>query len=162
MKKILSILAYTFLITGIMSSNVFAASINDIPDKNVSQSEMFYSNANYNLNVDIQNTTTDSFVNGGASIYQSDTGYIKAQGLTESYMNVYTIGYTLYVEKYVNGYWIIIKTFSYSLNNINRATANHSLPVASYSYYRVRCTNHIINNGVKTSKSSISNSIYIN
>ncbi|MGH4119286.1 hypothetical protein [Clostridium sp.] len=161
MRKILSILTCAVLITGLMSSNVFAASNKNIPDEKVSQSEMFYSNNNYNLNIDIQSTTSDSFVNWGASIYQSDNGYIKAQGLTENYMNVGTIGYSLYVEKYANGYWNTIKTFSYSLNNTNRATANHSLAVSSYSYYRVRSINYIINNGVTTSKTSISNDIFI-
>lgn len=162
MKKIISILTCAVLITGVMSSNVFATSINKIPDKRVSHSEMFYSNENYNLNTDIQNTTSDSFANWGASIFQSDTGYINAQGLTESYMNVDTIGYTLYIEKYVNGYWITIKSFAYSLNNTYTATANHSLAVASNSYYRARSTNYIINNGVKTSKTSITNNIYVN
>ncbi|MGK0469368.1 hypothetical protein [Clostridium sp.] len=162
MKKILSILTCAVLITGLMSSNAFAVSNNDIPDKKMSQSEMFYSNDKYNFNIDIQKTTSDYFVNWGASITQSNTGYIRAQGLTESYMNVGTIGYTLYVEKYVNGYWNTIKTFSYSLNNTDQAKAYHSLAVASYSYYRVRSTNYIVNNGVTTSKTSITNSIYIN
>lgn len=161
MKKILSILMCTVLITGLMSSNVFASSINDIPDKEVSHSEMFYSNDNYNLNIDIQNTTSDYFTKWGASIAQSNTGYIRVNGLTESYMSVPTIGYTLYVEKYVNGYWNTIKTFTYSLNNTDLATANHSLAVASYSYYRVRSTNYIVNNGVTTSKTSITNDIFI-
>ena len=76
-------------------------------------------------------------------------------------MNVGTIGYTLYVEKYVGGNWVTIKTFSYSLKNNNRATANHSLAVASYSYYRVRSTNYVIINGVTTSKTSITNEIFI-
>jgi len=161
MKKILSILACVALITGLMSSNVFAASINDIPDKRVSHSEMFYSNDNYNFNIEVQKTTSDYFVNWGASIAQSNTGYITAQGLTESYMNVDTIGYTLYVEKYVNGYWNTIKTFSYSLNNTDQSKAYHNLSVASYSYYRVRSTNYIVNNGVTTSKTSITNDIFI-
>ncbi len=65
MKKILSILTCAVLITGIMSSNAFADPINDIPDKKINQSEMFYSNNNYNLNIDIQNTTSNSFLDGG-------------------------------------------------------------------------------------------------
>ena len=162
MKKILSILTCAVLITGIMSSNAFASAINDIPDEKISESEMFYHNDNYNLNIDIQNTASDFFVNWGASISQSDTGYIKAQGSTESYMNVGTIGYTLNVEKYQNGSWVTIKTFSYSLNNTYTAIGNHSLAVSANSYYRVSSTNYIINNGVKTSKTSITNSIYIN
>jgi hypothetical protein len=161
MKKILSILTCAALITGLMSSNAFATSNNDIPDKKISQSEMFYSNDNYNFNIDVQKTTSDYFTKWGASIFQSDTGYIRAEGLTESYMSVDTIGYTLYIEKYVNGYWNTIKTFSYSLNNTNRARANHSLAVASYSYYRVRSTNYIVNNGVTTYKTSITNDIFI-
>jgi hypothetical protein len=163
MKKILAILTCVILIIGVMSSNAFATSINDIPDKRLSHSEIFYSNDNYNLNIDMQNTTSDSIVNWGASIIQSDTaGYIEAQGLTKSYINVGTIGYTLYIEKYVNGYWITIKTFSYSLNNTNKATANHSAAVESYCYYRARSTNYITNNGVTTSKLSITNEIYVN
>jgi hypothetical protein len=163
MKKILLILTCAVLITGVMSSNAFAASINDVPNKKVSQSEMFYSTDNFSLNIDMQNTTSDLFTNWGASIIQSDTsGYIEAQGLTKSYVNVGTIGYTLYIEKYVNGYWITIKTFSYNLNNTNKATANHSAAVESYCYYRARSTNYIINNGVKTSKTSVTNEIYVN
>ncbi len=49
----------------------------------------------------------------------------------------------------------------YSLNNTYTAMANHSLAVSSNNYYRVSSTNYIIENGVKTSKTSISNSIYI-
>jgi hypothetical protein len=161
MKKILSILTCAALITGLMSSNAFATANNDFSDKEVSQSEIFYSNDNYNLNFDIQNTASDSFINWGASIAQVNTGYIRAQGLTSSYINVDTIGYTLYVDKYQNGNWITIKTFSYSLNNTYEAIANHSLAVSSYSYYRVRSTNYIINNGVRTSKTSITNQIFI-
>ena len=145
-----------------MSSNAFADPINDIPDKKVSQSEMVYSNDNYHLNIDIQNTTSDYFVKWGASVAQSDAGYIRAQGLTQSYMNVGTIGYTLYVEKYVSMSWVTIKSFSYSLNNTSEAIANHSLAVSSNNSYRVRSTNYIINNGVQTSKTSISNTIFIN
>ena len=162
MKKLLSILTCAILITGLMSTNAFADSKNDIPDKTVSQSDMFYSNDNYNLNINIQNTSSESFVNWGASIAKSSSGYIRAQGLTESYMNVDTIGYTLYVEKYQNGSWFTIKTFTYSLNNTNKAIANHSLAVSSNSYYRVRSVNYITNNRLTTTKTSTTTAIYVN
>ncbi|MBW9159473.1 hypothetical protein [Clostridium tagluense] len=162
MKKILSILTCAALITGVMSSNVFAASINDIPDKKISQSEKLDFNGSDGPTIDIQNTASGIFVNWGASIAQSDAGYIKVQGSTESYMNVGTIGYTLNVQKNQNGSWVTIKTFSYSLNNTYTAMANHNLAVSSKNSYRVSSTNYIINNGVKTSKTSISNAIYIN
>lgn len=54
MKRILSILACSVLIIGIMSSNAFANSIDDISDEKIKQSEVFESNDNYNLNIDIQ------------------------------------------------------------------------------------------------------------
>jgi hypothetical protein len=162
MKKLLSILTCTVLITGLMSTNTFADSNNYIPDKNVSQSDMFYSNDNYNLNIDIQNTSSESFANWGASISMSNSGYIRAQGLTETYMNVDTIGYTLYIEKYQNGSWDTIKTFTYSLRSTNKATANHSLAVSSNCYYRARSVNYITNNRLTTTKTSITTAIYVN
>lgn len=39
---------------------------------------------------------------------------------------------------------------------------NLNIDIHTNSYYRVISTNYIINNGVKTSKTSISNSIYMN
>lgn len=162
MKKLLTILTFTLLITGIMYLTVFAASPDDIFDKQRTESEVFYSNDNYNLTVDTQSTASDYFVNWGASIAQSDIGYIRVQGVTKSYTTLDTIGYTLYVEQYQNGNWSTIKIFSYSLNNTYEARANHSLAVSSNSYYRVRSTNYIVNNGVTTTKTSISDSIYVN
>lgn len=71
MKKKLTTLTCTILITGIMSSNALVTSINDMPDKKIIQSEKFYSNDNYNLNIDTQNTTSDFFVDWGASFLAS-------------------------------------------------------------------------------------------
>lgn len=162
MKKILKIFVLTFLLTGVMYSTVFAVSPIDNFDKKISESDMFYTNDNYNLTIDAQSTSSDYFVSWGASISQSDLGYIRVQGATKSYLAVDTIGYTLYVERYDNGYWTTIKTFSYSLNNTYEARGNHSLSVLSNNYYRVRSTNYIIMDGLQTTKTSTTNLIYVN
>ncbi len=162
MKKILTILAFTLLLTGLISSKAFAVSIDKAPDEKRSQSEVFYSKDNYNLIIDTQSTTSDTFISWGSSIQKIDTGVVEVQGLTKSYVSSDIIGYTLYVEQYRNGSWTTIKTFSYSLNNTTTVSGNYTLSVASNNYYRVRSTNYITNNGVTTSKSSVSNSIYVN
>lgn len=162
MKKILRILMFTFLITGVMILNAFAASTDSNPNEKRNQSEMFYYNDNYNLTIDSQSTTSDTFINWGSSISKIDIVLINATGLTESYVTVDTIGYTLYVERYENGNWYAIKTFSNSLNNTRKVSGTHTLSVTSNYYYRVRSINYIIDNGLQTSKTSTTDLIYVN
>lgn len=161
MKRIMKFLSFTFLIICIISINAFAASNNDVPNEKRNNSEVFYSNNNYDLTLDTQSTTSDTFIDWGSSIAKIDIGLISVTGLTESYVTVDTIGYTLYVEKYENGSWRTIKTFSNRLNNSKKVSGNHTLSVASDYYYRVRSINYIIDNGIQTSKTSATDPLYV-
>ncbi|KYH28888.1 hypothetical protein [Clostridium colicanis] len=161
MRRIIKFLSFTFLIICVISINAFAASTNDVPNEKRSNSEVFYSNNNYDLTLDTQSTTSDTFIDWGSSIAKIDIGLISVTGLTESYVTVDTIGYTLYVEKYENGSWHTIKTFSNRLNNSKKVSGNHTLSVASDYYYRVRSINYIIDNGIQTSKTSATDPLYV-
>ncbi|MFU0824220.1 hypothetical protein [Clostridium sp.] len=161
MKRIMKFLSFTFLIICIISINAFAASNNDVPNEKRNKSEVFYSNNNYDLILDTQSTTSDTFIDWGCSIAKIDIGLISVIGLTESYVTVDTIGYTLYVDRYENGSWHTIKTFSNRLNNSKKVRGNHTLSVASNYYYRVRSTNYIIDNGIQTSKTSATDPLYV-
>ncbi|MGY0374083.1 hypothetical protein [Clostridium sp. JNZ J1-5] len=168
MKKIVSLLFTLTLLLSIFTVTAFAKDKKEYskvptsgtPAKSVNASEK--SKDMNDVDFEIESVVgAGSIINWYCAIAEISSGQVLVTGLTQANSLVDEIGYSLVLERWYGYDWVSVSSYSnYSKDNL-RVTTSYSKYVEKNAYYRVRGTHYVIENGVKTTKVSESEYIFV-
>ena len=156
-KKIGTLLMSVILILG-FSLNVMAQ---DLDENNESADGSSFITENFSENV-VENPLKGNILNKGvASIGNNGNGSVNVSGTVFGSVVCDKLTLKMTLQRYFNGYWKDVKSFSNTAYNTSYLTKSYDVSVTKGYYYRVKAACFATKGSTSESKSPVTDGIWI-